>query len=127
MCAAACAAPTTCSPTAPTKAPEDSMDDIHLDNSRRQALSRARGIANEVRLCGNQRYRLQGISQGDVLDWSDAGLFLAVTGASPAGLRTEAVSQSDPWGSVRDISMAAYALYLRLNHGWLCKVPPLRM
>jgi hypothetical protein len=103
------------------------MNDNHLDNNRRQALSRARGIANEARLFGNQRYRLQGISQGDVVDWHDAGMFLAVTDVTPDGLRAQGISQDEPWRTVREIVIGAYPLHLRLNHGWLSKVPPLRM
>ncbi len=64
-----------------------------MDEQRRQALSRARGIANTYSPWQRQRYRLQGISQGDVLDWGDAGLFLAVTDVTPEGLRGQAVSQ----------------------------------
>ena len=103
------------------------MDDRQLDTNRRQALSRARGIANTYSPWNRQRFRLQGIGQGDVLDWDDAGLFLAVTAVTQEGLRGQAISQQAPWGEVREISMAAYALHLRLSHGWLCKVPPLRM
>ena len=98
-----------------------------MEDNRRQALSRARGIANEQRALCSQRYRLQGISQGDVLDWRDPGLFLAVTSVTPHGLRAEAVSQAEPWGDVREIVIGAYPLHLRLSHGWLSKVPPLRL
>jgi hypothetical protein len=102
------------------------MNDIHLDRDRLQALSRARGIANDAGYVATYKFCLQGINAGDVLDWSDAGLFLAVTGVTQQGLCAIAVSQSDPWTTVREIRMAAYALYLRLNQGWLCKVPRLR-
>lgn len=102
------------------------MNDNHLDRNRLQALSRARGIANDAGYALDRFYRLQGISTGDVLDWNDAGMFLAVIGVNQQGLCAIGVSQSDPWAAVRDIRMAAYTLYLRLNNNWLTKVPSLR-
>jgi hypothetical protein len=99
------------------------MNDNHLDPNRLQALSRARSFANAARTPYNGRLTLQHIAVGDVVDWSDAGLFLAVTEVTQQGLRAIAVSQSDPRAAVRDIRMLAYALYLRLNNGWLSKVP----
>jgi hypothetical protein len=102
------------------------MNDNHPDRNRRQALSRARGIANDPTATLTHCIGLQGITTGDVLDWPDAGMFLAVVGISQQGLRALGVSQSDPRATVREIRMAAYALWLRLNHGWITKVPGLR-
>jgi hypothetical protein len=102
------------------------MNDNHLNRNRLKALSRARGIANDPSCVATQKFRLQGINAGDVLDWPDAGMFLAVIGINQQGLCALGVSQSDPWAAVRDIRMAAYALWLRLNHGWITKVPGLR-
>jgi hypothetical protein len=97
-----------------------------MDDNRLQALSRALGIANLARSAYNGRYQLQNIAVGDVVDWNAAGMFLAVIGVNQQGLCAIGVSQSDPWAAVRDIRMAAYTLYLRLNNGWLRKVPGLR-
>jgi hypothetical protein len=102
------------------------VNDNLPDRSRLQALSRARGIANDARSAYNGRYQLQNIAVGDVVDWSDAGLFLAVIGVTPEALYALGVPQSDPRAAVRDIRMGSYALWLRLNNGWLMKVPGLR-
>ena len=102
------------------------MNDIQLDDNRRQALSRARGIANQAAPRNGYRYAIRGISTGDVLDWPEQGLFLAVTMTTPRGLLAQGVLQDDPWGTLRDIRMAAYPLALRLTHGWLTKVRALR-
>ncbi len=97
-----------------------------MDDIRCQALSRARGIANEPVAAYGRRYQLQGVAAGDVLDWPDTGLFLAVISAEPAGLHTHGVSQTTPWEAVRDIRMGAYPLYLRLQTGQIVKVAVLR-
>lgn len=102
------------------------MNDNYPDRNRLQALSRARGIANEAAAALTSKYRLQGINTGDVLDWSDAGMFLAVIGVTPQCVYALGVSQSDPWATVRDIRMGAYPLFLRLQNRWLSKVPGLR-
>ena len=69
------------------------------DDSRRQALSRARGIANQARPPLSPVYRLYGLAAGDVVDCSDRGFFLAVEQVEQDGLAGRAVSQTDPWGA----------------------------
>jgi hypothetical protein len=102
------------------------MNNHPLDRNRLQALSRARGTANDSSHLTTQEFCLLGINAGDVLDWSDAGMFLAVAGVTQKGLYALGVSQQDPWATMRDIRMAAVALYVCLNHGWTSKVPSLR-
>ena len=96
--------------------------DAPLNEKRPQALSRARGIANQARPPLGPSYRLYGINQGDVLDWSDHGMFLAVVSTTYESLVAQGVRQDDPWGEVRDICMTAEVLHLRLENGWLSKV-----
>jgi len=96
--------------------------DTPLSEKRPQALSRARGIANQARPPLGPGYRLYGISQGDVLDWSDHGMFLAVVSTTYERIMAQGVLQHDPWGEVRDIRMSAEVLHLRLENGWLSKV-----
>lgn len=114
--------------------PPDSADQMAGPRSepderqRRQALSRARGIANQARPARVAGYRLYGIMAGDVLDWSDRGMFLAVESVTYESLYAQGVLQDDPWGAVRDIRMVAEMVHVRLQNGWLTKVrrPPCR-
>jgi hypothetical protein len=102
------------------------MNDNHLDANRRAALSRARSLANSARSPHNGRLQLQNIAAGDVVDWPDQRLFLAIVRVTQGCLYALGVSQADPSATVRDVRMGAYPLGLRLSNGWLAKVPGLR-
>ncbi len=99
---------------------------LATEDKRRQALSRPRGIANQAAPPLGPVYRLYGLAAGDVLDCSDRGLFLAVEQVTQDGLAARAVAQSEPWGTVREIRMAAATVQLRLQQGWMTKVGSLR-
>jgi len=126
-----CPAPCSCAPDdAQVQEPAQIAEfppraEAATDHNRRQALSRARGIANQARPLGTA-YRLYGIAQGYVLDCPERLMFFAVTSAIPQGMCAKGVSQEEPSGTVRDVRMGAAIVRLRLQEGGLIKVRDLR-
>jgi len=107
------------------------VNDNYPNRNCLQALSRARGIANDSAASLTSKYRLQGINTGDVLDWSDACMFLALIGPSGSGKTTTALTIATdlaPDGRITLIdtergSASKYADLLRFDIGSV-RAPP---
>ena len=96
---------------------------MDADGLRRAALSRARQIANQAKRDAEQSASLHGVAPGDVLDYVELHLFVAVTGIAPGGMHALGVRQEQPWAALKDVRMPSSLLELRLSRRWLKLVP----
>ncbi len=99
---------------------------MNPEQLRRLALSRARQIANDVRREATPCSPLHGITPGDVLDYPELCLFLAVTHVARDCLFALGVRQAEPWTALKELRMPADLLLFRLQRRALKPVPQRR-
>ena len=99
---------------------------MDADQLRRLALSRARQVANQARQNAQTPASLCGLAVGDVLDYIELGLFVAVTSITPGCVHVLGVRQFAPGTALKELHMPADLVRFRLQRRWLRLVPDRR-